>query len=300
MTGRVRSSAGVRVARLRNVVVGTVQVAILGALLGGAFAVRAAAGGGLPAAPSAAPAVPVSPATAATILTSSLRSAGGISFTVVQHTTVRARPGGPLLDLADPADPRKVIGQTDTLEQASYIERGGVSADGFWMEMRDGPVGTAAPDFANARYRFGTIVKAGKTYRSEGQGWYPTDQPPGIGIDPATAALLPRLAGNIKSAADLPATAVDGKAIRQQAASAAIADIPGLMAVDLAGVSELSGPIEYGFDDASRLVRVHAVVRNTTVKDWDFLVDVVITFGYGDAGPIPDPTPLIQPSGSKG
>ena len=275
----------------------TAQVAILAALLGGALVLRSTSGaGGLPAPAPAA----ISAAGAAASLTAALADPAGLSFTVVQHTTVHAKPGGPLLDVADPADPRKVIGQTDQLEQGSYIERGGVSADGFWMDLRDGPVGDAAPDFVDANYRFGAIVKAGKTYRNDGAGWYPTNQPPGIGIDPATAALLPRLAGSIKDPTDLAAIAVDGKTVRQLAAPASIADVPGLMAVDLTAASELSGPIEYGFDDAGRLVRLHAVVRNTTVEDWDFLVDVVITFGYGDAGSIPDPAPLYQPTGSQG
>jgi hypothetical protein len=290
--GRAVGGASKRVGRAIGMIV---QVALLAGLLGGALAVRAAGvGAGL-----VPPPAEISPAAAAATLTAALASSGGVSFSVVQHTTVHAKPGGPLLDIADPADPQKVIGQTDVLEQGSYIERGGVSADGFWMELRDGPAGDVALDFANARYEFGAIVKAGTTYRNDGAGWYPTDQPPGIGIDPATAALLPRLASHIDKAIDLPADPSLGS-IRQQAASASIADVPGLMAVDLAAVSELTGPIEYGFDDQGRLVRLHAIVRNTDVTDWDYLVDVVITFGYGDAGPIPDPEPRYVDPGTKG
>jgi hypothetical protein len=287
----------VRPGSVRQAFVAVVQVAVLAAVLGGALLARAAGGvGGLPVPAPAA----ISAAAAATTLATALADRGGLSFTVVQHTTVHAKPGGPLLDVADRADPRKVVGQTDSIDQAAFIERGGVSADGFWMELRDGPVGDAAPDFAGAEYRFGAIVKDGRTYRNDGAGWYVTDQPPGIGIDPATAALLPRLADSIKDATDLPALSSDGKTVRQLAAEASIADAPGLMAVDLAAASELTGPIDYGFDDAGRLVRLHAVIRDTTVEDWDFLVDVVITFGYGDAGPIPEPAPLVQPSAPKG
>jgi hypothetical protein len=292
----VGRSVRVRPEHVRQAAAAVVQVGILSALLGGALMARSA-GGATPPAP--APAA-ISAATSAATLVAALADQGGLSFTVVQHTTVHTQPGGPLLDIADPADPRKIIGQTDTLAQASYIERGGVSADGFWMELRDGPVGDAAPDFAGAQYEFGAISKAGTTYRSEGRGWYPTDQPPGIGIDPATAALLPRLVSHIANPVDLPPSSTDGKTIRWQAADAAIADIPGLMAVDQAAVSELTGPIEYGYDDAGRLVSLHAVVRNSDVKDWDYLVDVVITFGYGDAGPIPEPSPILAPIAPKG
>lgn len=295
MSFAVGRSVRVRPSQIRQAITAVFQLALLAALLGGALLVRSASGGALP---TPAPA-PISAATAATALTAALADRGGLSFTVVQHTTVHAKPGGPLLDVADPADARKIIGQTDTLEQASYIERGGVSADGFWMELRDGPVGDAAPDFAHAQYEFGAIVKAGKTYRNDGAGWYETDQPPGIGIDPATATLLPQLASHIDNATDLPADPRLGS-IRQQAASASIADIPGIQAIDLAASSELTGPLEYGFDDAGRLVRIHGLVRNTEVKEWDFLVDVVITIGYGDAGPIPDPEPLYVDPGTKG
>ena len=239
----------------------------------------------------------ITPEAASADLQAALESKGGLSFTVVQHTTIRARPGGPLLSVADPSDPRKVIGDTDSLEQRSYIERGGISADGFWMEMRDGPVGDAAPDFANAAYQFGAIVTDGKTYRNEGEGWYVTDRPPGIGIDPATAALLPTLAASIKQPASLSDLAIDGATVRQLSSEASVADIPGIQAVDLADASEFVEPLEYGFDDAGRLVRIHAVVRNTQVETFDLLVDVVIALGYGDAGPIPAPEPLLSAKG---
>lgn len=246
--------------------------------------------------PGAAP-LAISPGAAAAAFRAALKpAAGGISFTVVQRASINARPGGPLIDVPDPADPYTIIGQTDSYPQASYIERGGVSADGFWMELRDGPVGDAKPDFAAATYAFGTIVKGGKTYRNDGDGWYQTSQPPGIGIDPATAALVPTLLGRIGTTTPRPATIVDGLTVRSFAADAKVADIPGLIAVDGASFTELRGPLEYGFDDAGRLVRIHAVARNTNVDTWDLLLDVVITFGYGDAGAIPDPSPIVVPS----
>jgi len=282
--------------RMGSAAVVIAQLAVLLAVVGGLTWVRATAGG-----PVSPPPAAISPTDAASAIAAALEPGGlGISFTIVQHTTVHARPGGPLIAVADPADPRKVVGQTDTASQASCIERGGVSSDGFWMELRDGPVGDAAPDFANGPYEFGAIVKAGKTYRSEGVGWYETLEPPGIGIDPATAVLLPQLVRHIANPTDLAPASIDGKTIRTLGASASIADIPGLMAVDAASFSELTGPIEYGFDDAGRLVRLHAVVRNTRIEEWDYLVDVVIAFGYGDAGPIPDPSPALRPSGSQG
>jgi hypothetical protein len=276
---------------------GGVLSSILVAVLLAAMAILPRQGIATTGAPAA---EPIAPASASAVLTAALASKGGLSFTVVQHTTVHAKPGGPLLTIPDPQDPQKVIGETDQLVLRSYVERGGVSADGFWMEMRDGPVGDAAPDFANASYQFGAIVKNGKTYRNDGEGWYPTDQPPGIGIDPATAALLPRLASSISKPVSLPDLDLNGSKIRQLSADAAIADIPGIQAVDLASASALAGPLEYGFDDAGRLIRIHGVVRNTEVKDSDFLVDVVITFGYGDAGSIPDPTPAYIPVEAKG
>lgn len=294
---------GVRAAsrQMGRVLVGGVQLALVSAILGGALLARTGSASGAGTTLTPIPAE-LSPAVAASAMSAALApGAGGISFTVVQQTSIRARPGGPLLDLVDQADPYTVIGQTDTVRQASYIERGGISAEGFWMELRDGPATPdAKPDFENAPFEFGAIVKDGKTYRHDGEGWYPTDQPPGIGIDPATAALLPQLVGKIAGTTALDPLELDGKTIRQLAAPADISDIPGLLAVDAASFSEITAPIEYGFDDAGRVVRLHAVVRNTRIEDWDFLVDVVITFGYGDAGPIPDPSPALRASGSQG
>ena len=50
------------------------------------------------------------------------------------------------------------------------------------------------------------LVVEGVTYRNDGSGWYETSQPPGIGLDPASARLLPGMLRNVEGAADAPAS----------------------------------------------------------------------------------------------
>jgi len=288
-----RESPPRRSSSMRRALASMMRLAMLVAVVAALAVARSGISAGLP---GAAP-VPITAKTAGTAFSNALKpGAGGVSFTVVQRSSVNARPGGPLVAVPDPSSPTVVIGQTDHYDLGSMIERGGVSSNGFWMEMRDGPSAGASPDFANAKYEFGTIVKGGLTYRSDGTGWYVTDRPPGIGIDPATAALIPTLLADSGATTPLPPTTIGGISVRQLAATAKVSDIPGLLAVDGAGFTELTAPLELGFDDTGRLVRIHGVARNTRLDTWDLLVDVVITFDYGTAGPIPDPSPIAVPS----
>ena len=103
---------------------------------------------------------------------------GGYTFTIVQRTALDALPGGPLIDIPDPADRHASLGKTDHYEVAAYVERGAVADAGFWSEVRDGPPAGEAPDFEKATYELGAIVRDGKTYRNDGLGWYPTSSPP--------------------------------------------------------------------------------------------------------------------------
>ena len=222
---------------------------------------------------------------------------GGVTFEIVQHSSLHARPGGPLIEIPDPIDRYKSLGFTDQYELGSLIERGIVTADGFWMEMRAGPAEGQAPDFEQAPYQFGAIAKDGTTWRNDGEGWYATDRPPGIGLDPATAALLPTLLRNASGATDDGTESVDGTSARRIEATGRVADLPGIIAVDGEPFTALVGPIEFAFDDAGRLVRLRALARNENQKEFDLLVETVITFTYPLIAPaIPDPTPVWSPA----
>jgi hypothetical protein len=231
-----------------------------------------------------------------------LPAGSGYTFEIVQRSTMFAKPDGPRIEIPDPEDRYKTLGLTDEYELGSYIERGRVTPDGFWMEMRTGPGKDAKPDWA-AEYQFGALVRAGRTYRNDGDGWYETDRPPGIGLDPRTAALLPALLRNATSAKDAGTTPVNDMTARALTARGAVADIPGIVAVDGEAFTELSTPIALAFDDLGRLVRLQAVARNTTMSDFDLLVDTVITFAYpATAAPLPLPepaytrtTPIVTP-----
>ena len=286
-----------------------VAVVVLAALLVAAVAVRGRVnpgdtlvlGGGAPgvglAAGVAAGLSPVAlkGAAADALEAAHAKGAAGITFEIVQIATLHAKAGGPKIDVPDP-NSRGSLGLADEYQTGSTIERGVYTPDGFWMEMRAGPAKGDEPDWDHATYEFGALVTAGRTYRNDGEGWYETDSPPGIGLDPATAALLPSLLRNATNPVDAGAAAIGGLPVRNVTAGAKLADAPGIMAVDAKPFTKLSGPVTFAFDDRGRVAQLHAVTQNTNETTFDLLIDTVITFGYPlTADPMPDPTPAWAP-----
>lgn len=229
---------------------------------------------------------------AATRLEQSLaKGAPGYTFEIVQRSTIHARAGGPQIEIPDPIDRHKSLGFADTYEVGSLIERGAVTPAGFTMEMRTGPTPGKPADWT-APYQFGVISTAGKMFRDDGAGWYLTDSPPGIGLDPRTAALLPGLLRNATGAANDGFTKVGDVLLPRISASAKVADIPGVVAADGAPFTELVAPLEFALDDQGRLAQLHVIARNTNLDVYDLLVDTTITFAYPDqAAPLPEPVP---------
>lgn len=295
MTGIPRAAA-----RLAEVVGTLLILAILGGLLAFARGPHglSTAGAGVGLAPGAAAGLtPAGLASAAAdaLVAAHDKGAGGITFQIVQIATLHAKSGGPKIDVPDP-NSRGSLGLADEYQIGSTIERGAYTPGGFWMEMRAGPQKGEKPDWNGAAYEFGAIVRAGTTYRNDGKGWYETDSPPGIGLDPATAALLPSLLRQATSPADVGTADLAGLPVRNVAAATKIADAPGIMAVDAASFTAITDPMTFAFDDRGRLVQLHAITKNTNEKTFDLLVDTVITFNYPlTADPIPDPTPVWAP-----
>lgn len=294
---------------LARAVEGVVAIIVFAALLAAAFAVRGRVslgepglGGGAPNVALAATVVaaltpPQLTSAAATALEAAhAKGAGGIAFQIVQTATLHAKAGGPRIDVPDP-NSRGSLGLADVYQVGSAIERGTYTSDGFWMEMRDGPAPGEKPDFEHATYAFGAIIKAGKAYRNDGDGWYPTDQPPGIGLDPATAALLPTLLRNAASPIDAGPGLVDGAPVRNVTAAGKVADVPGIIAVDGASFTAITDPVRFSFDDQGRLVELEVTAQNTNETRYDLLIETVITLGYpASAPPVSDPTPTLPPA----
>ena len=274
------------------------------------------------ASPVTGPVVPVAPdasaqtrlAAAATALELALgKGGGGITFEIVQTQTLRAKPGGPQIEIPDPADRSKTLGLTDTYPIGTLVERGVATPAGFWSELIHGPQpgAEAAFDLAEAVASRQALVRDGKPYRNDGDGWYGADVLPGIGLDPATVALLPALLRDGADAADAPldqerdpAFAIPGlagpaqPATRALRATSRVADIPGVVAPDLAPATELSGPTGFALDDAGRLVTLTVTARNTNMETYDLVVETVITLRYPERPPeLPDPLPAyVAPS----
>jgi hypothetical protein len=85
---------------------------------------------------------------------------------------------------------------------------------------------------------------------------------------------------------------------RRLAGGTRVADIPGVIAVDLAAATEIDDPAELAFDDAGRLIGLRVVARNTHLATYDLLVETVIRFAYPErAPPLPAPEPVyVEPT----
>lgn len=219
----------------------------------------------------------------------------GYRFQIVQTSTMVAKPDGPRIEVPDP-----ITGDTlrlaDTYFLNSVIEEGVVRPEGFWSRMRAGPSEAEKPDWEGAHVMYEALLREGERWRSDGDGWYPTDGLPGIGLDPDTAALLPALLRGATTTKDLPAgdDKADPTAARNLEAAAEPADIPGLVASDGLAFTELIEPLAYGFDGMGRLISITAVARNMNMTDHDLVVKTTISIAYDDVDPLPEPKPLVS------
>jgi hypothetical protein len=236
-------------------------------------------------------------ADAAAQLEAALKSGGpGFSFQVVSRSTLYAKPGGPKIEVPDPIDRYKTLGLADEYYLGASVATGIVTPDGYFLQMRRGPATKdAAPDFEGAEKTLAALVTGGKTFRNDGNGWYVTDSPPGIGLDRKTAKLLPKLLRSVTGATDEGSAVVKDKPATKIKANAKVADSPGLMAIDAESFTEFKNGLEFALDDQGRLVELHALMRNKNQQTFDLLVDTVITFGYEDPGPLPEPVPTWNP-----
>jgi hypothetical protein len=232
------------------------------------------------------------PPIAATAIERATQTDGGagIEFTIVQRLTLTAHEGETLDD------------GTTSHDLGTYIERGIVVPDGFWSEIRV-PDDPAATDPAAGTLAFAALVRDGVTWRTDGAGWYQTERPPGIGLDPASAALLPTLLREATEVRDAEPAALDPRIgdatdpARVLTASLDPADIPGLIAVDLAAVTAIEAPASLAFDAEGRLVGLSILARKTDLARADFTIATTFTFAYPLLAPaLPEPEPrYVEP-----
>lgn len=248
----------------------------------------------------ASPAIGVTPrpsalaSAAADSLDAALAPGGtGITFEVVQTSTLHAKPDGPRIELHDPADQSKVTGVVDEYEVGTLLSRGSATAAAFWMEIwiaRDGQA-----DFDNAELFARVIERDGTLWRDDGRGWYVTNQSPGVGMDPAAARAL---AGTLRSLVDTKAaepTSVDGRTLVGITATSTADAYPSVIAADGASFTENNFAVVCRFDDAGRLVRLEASARNLNQDTYNLIVTTVVTISYGSPGDPPEPNPTMAP-----
>lgn len=221
----------------------------------------------------------------------------GYTFAVVARSVLYARPDGPKIEVPDPVDPTKTLGLADEYDVGGSIASGFVTPDGYVLQMRRGPATRQdAPDFEKAETTLAALVRDGKDYRNDGDGWYETDVLPGIGLDPHTIAGLPTLLRHGTEAKTEPPVTVGGTSLAAVSATGTVADAPGLMAIDAAPFTEFTGPLTYAFDDQGRLAQLTIRMRDTNSKVFELIVETTITFRYdGVPTELPKPEPLAPP-----
>jgi hypothetical protein len=224
------------------------------------------------------------------------KGGGGFAFEIVQTSTIKAQPGGPLIDIPDPANGRVIIGQASEYPYYTLLEHGVVTPAGFWSELRSWPVAAGAPIWDKADLRRSALLRDGVSWRNDRQGWYEADVLPGIGLDPATAALLPTLLRDASGAQKEADVVVGGVPQLRVDAAAQKTDMPGVVAADGVAYTKINAPVEFSFDGQGRLVAIHVVALNTNLKGYDLAVDTVITIRYDDVGNLPAPDPTFDAS----
>lgn len=234
-------------------------------------------------------------AAAAALEAAMAQGGSGLTFEVVQRTTLYAKDGGPQIGVRDPADPATVVAEVDEFYVGAIVSRGAVTADAFWMEMRVGPDKTETPDFASSRLFSRVLELNGVLWRDDGDGWYQTDVSPGTGMDPVSARLLPNLLLSATDVDALQPELVDGRLLPGVRGIAAVDDYPGVVASDGKDFTEAAFEIRYWLDEAGRLVRLETSARNLGQTTYDLVSETVVTFGYGSTGEPPEPSPAMAP-----
>lgn len=225
----------------------------------------------------------------------SAAASSGLTFTVVQRSVLHAKPGGPLIEIPHPTDRYRYLGHTERLYVGGLVADGVIARDGFHLVMRRGPATEeAAPEF-NGQLEMASLTRGNTTWRNDGEGWYDTERPPGIGLDTATVGLLPRLLRQASDPAEAGSKPVGGRPADVIRATGRVADAPGLLAIDGADFTELREPISFALDEQGRLVELVAVMRNTNSSVFDLIVTTTITFIYGEVPALPEPLPAAPP-----
>jgi hypothetical protein len=272
---------------------------VAGILVARPIGTQSVAAAALPAEPSALLAAAADQLAAATA-----KGGTGYTFEIVQRSVVTSRPGGPLVPVPDPVDPRGVPPTyAATYYLIGLVEIGVVTPDGFAMEMRAGPTSADAKvDLAGGQLLFRALSTKQATYRDDGEGWYTTDRPPGIGLDPLTAARLPGLLRATTAVRETDLAAVPGEldkgaTVRAVDGTGKLTDLPGVVAVDGEGFTELTEPIVFTFDAQGRLAGLIVTARNTNMDLFDLIVVTEYAFHY-DAVPLtlPEPLPALAPT----
>ena len=239
----------------------------------------------------------------------------GLSFTALQRQVLYHVAGAPDLTVPNPSASASPL-VVDSFDVGANVTRGFTRGSDFFMEIRGiDPAGTVA-DFDQGKVIFQVITHAGTIWRNEGQGWYTTDTPPGLGIDPFSLSHLPGLLGHLVSVKDLGDEPFQGQPGHHFSGFIDGSDWPGFTASDGVTFTSSPIPIDVWVSPDGRLLGLSGQARNLNhqVQDLEIVDGLSFAADVPAAFPAPSPTrapltsgpseppasgsPSAQPSGS--
>ena len=224
----------------------------------------------------------------------------GFNFFAVQRTTEYARPNGPAINVVDPSDDRRVIGQTDQLFVNAMMSKGYVRPDGFFMEMRLGSPTSGQADFASAPPTFSVLARDGATWRNDGFGWYQATELPGMGIDFITLGKVPGAFGHVSGVTQSGTETVNGVATTTYSGTLTPADYPGAVAADGAKFTDPLIRFKVWISSDGRPVQLWIRARNTNQPVYDLISETTVTFDLSPAPSLPAAVPTMAPDSPPG
>ena len=209
----------------------------------------------------------------------------GLSFEVLQRQSPVLGPMAPSLPVALPGSDGKPA-------SSAYMTRGFARGTDFYMAIRAVDPALATPTFEGGLPLFEAIASGGRSWRQEGEGFYETAVLPGLGIDPVSLARFPDLLRHLAGPVDVGEDTVGGEQAHHLRGTASVADWPGFIATDAAGLTASPFTVEVWLATDGRLLALEGSTRNLSEPGHDLEVSDRITFGTAVPERAPDPSPL--------
>lgn len=230
---------------------------------------------------------------AAEKLRSRLEASGeGVSFLVLQRQVLHQTSAAP--ELRTDADPSPEAGAGPM--NVAYMTRGFARDGVLSMEIRAVDPSLDAPSFEDGLLLFRVLTKDDQVWRDEGEGFYTVDDPPGLGMDPASISRLPALLEHLEHVVDLGEQIYQGDNAHRYRGEVAAVRWPGIIAADALAFTESPLELDAWIGQDGELVGLAARTSNLNEEVNHVSVIVNVSFGRDVPPLMPAPIPLRPPT----